>query len=86
MNYNALIIDSALTEYRSEIDEIQVPKKMTCELTVQTCLSTLFEAADQMNERPCRCLVITDRDDLARIALLGGFDVAGSEAIAGNDY
>ena len=73
MQYNALIIDQRindLTLYRKDI------KSRVCRMDDDESLRRLYQAADQMDERPCLCLVVTDRPETAKLARIGGFEAA----------
>ena len=81
MKYNALIIDSMIQTGIPGTAPGLPAKRITCRLTEQKSLTALFQAADLMNERPCQCLVVTDRDSMVETALRGGFDVTGSKEL-----
>ena len=73
MQYNALIIDrriDSLTRYHKDI------KSLVCRMDGVESLLRMYQAADQLKERPCLCLVVTDQPETAELARIGGFDVA----------
>lgn len=86
MQHNALIIDQQLLS-RFPFSAAQAEKKqLVCRLDDPDCLTRLYEAAYQLNERPCLCLVVTDRAETAGLAQIGGFEtVTSAEYAAMND-
>ena len=79
MQYNALIIDQHIESRLPETNGHSEKKQMICRLDGTDRLTRMYEAADQMNERPCLCLVITDQAETVGIAQIGGFEAVTSE-------
>ena len=86
MQHNALIIDQQLAAKFSFSSGQPEKKRLVCRLDEPDCLTRLYGAAYQLNERPCLCLVVTDRTETAGLAQIGGFEtVTSAEYAAMND-
>jgi len=82
MQYNALIIDQQIESRLPMANGQSELKQIICRLDGADRLTRMYEAADQLNERPCLCLVVTDRVDTVSIAQIGGFEAVTSEEYA----
>ena len=82
MQYHALIIDQQIESRLTETNGQSEMKQMICKLDNVDSLTRMYEAADQLNERPCLCLVVTDREETVGIAQIGGFEAVTSEEYA----